>query len=187
MKKRVNLLLKKRSYQNLERILKGVKGLSLILVIFTFISLFVLLLLKNIEKQHYQKLQTQKESLLESILKRKNTEQQALYFNQKSSLINLYLQNDVNFLAYYKELQNYLPLASTSASIDKIDYDSKHNFKMVIKIDNYSTFYNYLTYIQNPQFLNIFETLKLDSFTINEAHTNNYNLSLSGRFKPITK
>ncbi len=187
MKKHVNLQIKKKGYQKLEKILLTIKTVSFVLVLLVFLLTSVLFLLRTSVRSEYTKLETQKANLLTLILRRKTTENEAIYFNQKSTYFNTNLKEDVNFLPYYRNLQKYLELASNSASIESIDYDNKRNVSMVLKFNDYESFYSYLSSLQDPVFLNLFETLRLDSFSITEAKVSNYNLSFTGKFKEITK
>ncbi|HLL60383.1 MAG TPA: hypothetical protein VK338_01580 [Candidatus Nitrosocosmicus sp.] len=185
MKKRANLILKKKSYENLEKVFGYFRIFTFLFVFSIFVSIFTLFILKNKSNQEKQKLNTEKTILLESILARKEVEKNALLFNQRGITFNNFLKQDVNFLPYYKLLQKYLPLSSQAASIEKIDYDNKRNVTIVLRFNNYDNFYNSLSFLQDKEFLSIFDSLTLEAFSINEAKVNNYTLTLSGKFKQI--
>lgn len=185
MKKKANLLLRKKNYQQLEKFFAYFRVVTFFLVAALFISIISLFLLMNSIKTQRQKLTAAKELLLTSIISRKDIETKALYFNQKGVALNTYLKDDVNFLPYYNQLQTYLPISSQSASIESIDYDNKRNVSVVLKFTNYDDFYNSLSSLQNSRFLSIFDSLSLEAFSITEAKVNNYSLQLVGKLKEL--
>jgi hypothetical protein len=187
MKKRLNLLIKGQSYKRLESFFLYFRLITTVAVALLFVVIIVFFFLSRQSQQANSRLLDQKAELLATLLTKKDLEQKALYLNTKGSQLSTYLKEDVNFLPYYKALQDYLPFSSQSATIDKVDYDNKRNVTIVLKFTDYDSFYNSLTLLQDQKFLSIFETLQLESFSISESKINNYTLTLSGKFKPINE
>lgn len=183
MKKRLNLLIKGQSYKRLESLFLYFKLITCVAVFLVFVVIGVFFFITRSTQQKIDNLKTQQAMLLTELKSKADLQNKALYLNTKGATLNTYLGQDVNFLPYYQDLLKYLPFSSQSASIDKIDYDNKRNATIILKFNDYDNFYNSLELLQNQKFLSIFDSLKLDSFSINESKTNNYTLTLIGKFK----
>jgi hypothetical protein len=185
MKKHINLLLKRPGYKKIELFFDYFKIVTIFIGFCSFASAFVLFLVVNSARAEYNSLLVQKQQYLQDINQKQDIEKKALYINQKSSTVNTILKNDLNFLPYYTLLQQYLPLDSNAASIESIEYNNKREVEIILAFNNYAEFYNSLANLQDQKFLSIFESLKLESFTITEEKNNIYRLSLKGKFKQI--
>lgn len=185
MRKRINLLYKKKDYQNIERIFINLRRFTFALGAVSVLLLLIIFVLKTGAKSKYEEKLSTKQQHLTQLLAKKDIETKAIYFNEKSTVLKSYLKDDINFLPYYQKLQTYLPVSTDYTSIELINFDNERNAEIVLSFSNYDDFYRHLSRFENEQFLGIFENLMIDSFTLSEEKSQSYQLKLIGKFKPL--
>lgn len=185
MKKRINLLYKKKDYQNIERIFINLRRLTFALGAVSVLLLLIIFVLKTGAKSKHEEKLSIKQQYFTQLLAKKDIETKAIYFNEKSTVLKSYLKDDINFLPYYQQLQTYLPVSTDYTSIELINFDNERNAEIVLSFSNYDDFYQHLSRFENEQFLGIFENLMIDSFTLSEEKSQSYQLKLIGKFKPL--
>lgn len=185
MRKRINLLYKKKDYQNIERIFINLRKFTFALGAVSILLLLIIFVLKTGAKSKYEEKLSTKQQHLTQLLAKKDIETKAIYFNEKSTVLKSYLKDDINFLPYYQQLQTYLPVSTDYTSIELINFDNERNVEIVLSFPNYDDFYQHLSRFENEQFLGIFENLMIDSFTLSEEKSQSYQLKLIGKFKPL--
>lgn len=183
MRKKINLILSKKDYYKKELIFKYFRFITISLGFFVLVLILIMVNTGFGLNSDLEVVQKEKELILSELIKKKEEQVQLSYVQEKDTLVNNAILNDVNFVPYYNELKSYLPIASGSASIDSIDFDNKQNFKLTISFFDYEKFNSFLAYLEDKKFLDIFEKLVLDSFSISEEKNNNYKLVLIGIIK----
>lgn len=184
MKKRINLLYSRKNYAQIRNLVKYFRLFTYFLGLVTIVALSSVFALKSLMKTKYDLAAGKKQELLKESIRNKDLEHDALFMNDKSIAFNEYLSQDVNFLPYYRILRNYLPVSTSSASINLIGYDNKRNTSFTIEFSAYEDFIGFIENVEDEKFLSIFEKLQLESFSISEKKAANYRLRLVGKFKP---
>lgn len=185
MSKQINLLSQKKDYQKKEKFFSLFRKITLLLGIFTMLSLFTIFFIHKKIKTQYQTSLSKKENGLNQLILKKDIEKQVVYFNEKSSFFNKILKEDVNFLPYYRILKTYLPVSTESADISSIKYDNRKTVEFALTFSNYEDLYNSISAFEDEKFLNLFDELTLNSINLSEIKTKNYQLSLKGKFKAL--
>lgn len=107
------------------------------------------------------------------------------YFNQKNNLLSDILKNDVNFLPYYNKLNEFIPVSTEEATISNVNFDNKRQIGFTLNFNSYEEFVGFLGALQDKSFLEIFDKLTLESFSIREGELVKYSLQLVGTMKPL--
>lgn len=187
MKKHINLLYDRRDYIYIETIFLYFRRLTYIFFAVCLLITAISFVLKEIEKKKYTTLLSKKEALLKASLSGRDFETKTLFVNDKASEANQYLADDVNFLPYYELLKQYLPVSTTSAEIKLISHDNKKNTSFVVEFSDHDSFIEFIDRVEDPTFLDIFNELSIQSFSISDKRKGIYSLKLTGRFKSINE
>jgi hypothetical protein len=185
MTKDINLLTKKKDYENKEKVFRFFRKISIISGFLIVALLLIIFLFQQKIKTQYQELLSKKEQKLNQLLQKKEIEKKMLYINEKSISFKKNLQEDVSFLPYYHILLGHFPISSESANIKLIVYNNKRDVELLLNFYNYQDLYQSLGRLEEEKFLNLFDHLSLNSFSLSEEKMKSYQLTLKGKFKPI--
>lgn len=198
MKKHINLLLvlKKKNYQKREKIFKIIKIFTVIIGVFTILSLAAVFFIKRQVLEEYKTLLDKKEEYLKLLSSKQDLDKKVVYFNEKSSAFANILNQDVNFLPYYDLLLSHIPISSDSASLSQINFDNQKNIKFSLNFTDTYVFLKNFENFKNENFLKIFNELTLSAFTISEGDktketvsenkSNKFSILFTGKLKPIS-
>jgi predicted RND superfamily exporter protein len=187
MKKHINLLIQRKDYKKKERFFYWFRKVTFALGFITILILLAILINNQKVKNQYASLLSKKEAILQELSRKKEIEKQVVYVNEKSNFLDKVLNEDVNFLPYYRALKAYLPISTSSADIGSIKYDKAKRVEFLLNFSNYNDLYDSLSNFESEEFLKLFEELTLNSVNLSETKAKNYQLSLKGKFKDITK
>lgn len=187
MKKHINLLYGKTDHERVERLVFYFEVLTYLFGIVIAVVVGFIIFAKLQRKRQYDSLLLAKANFIKDSLSRSDIETKAIFINDKASAVQGFRAEDINFLPYYRVLKRYMPIASDSAAIELISFDNQKNAKFVVNFTNYDIFLDFLKSIETENFLSIFDNLKLDSFTASEFEGVVYQLSFSGKFKPVNE
>lgn len=187
MKRTINLLSRRRTYQYKEKIFGVLRTITILIGVLCVGALGVVFFLKTREQLYNKALLSRKEEYLTELLTKKDIEKKVVYFNEKSIAVDNLLKNDVRFLPYYRLLVSYLPQgASGSADLAEMQYDNKREASFTLNFPDSTDFYNVLDYFEEERFLSIFEKLTLKEFPVSdEPALGGFQVVFNGRFKPI--
>jgi len=178
-KKRINLFGSQFDYLQTE---KKSYYIRLFTVVLFFLFLFILLLV-NVkliyDKKQLDNLFAQKKILLEN--QQENVDDEAkirIIFNKYQDLQN-FLKEDANFLPHYQLLISTLKTATPEPTVLSFKIDKQKNTEFILGFSNFDQMIKFLTFIENEDFLNKFETLILSGFSLNQSKLE---LSFKGKF-----
>jgi len=188
MKNRINLFKRKPQQDyfsaNAPKLKKYLTILGAILFII-FLILIIQIIFLNTEQQEGL---TKKETYLRYLLSEKDIEANIRYFKSKQLQVNTFLKEDAQFVPYYEVLKKSLgETANDKATLEAIDIDKDRNTRFVVKFNNTDEMLLFLRYIETEEFLTNFQSLTLQSFSLNQQQKkgSNYQLELQGVFKEL--
>ena len=150
--------------------------------------LFLVLIANSVRlNTQQQDLLKKKETYLKYLLEEKDIEANIRYFKSKESQVETFLKDDAQFLPYYTVLKNSLEQTNNKAVLEVISIDKNRNTRFVVKFSSSEEIIIFLKYIEADEFLKNFETLTLQSFSLNQQQKSatTYNLELRGVFKEL--
>lgn len=188
-RKRINLFSKGNQHKFLEAerkivLYSTVAGVAMFVVFLVFVTLGFM------QKNTIAHLNTQKEEMLRYLVENKNSETETAYFLLKKDQLKTFLKDDAQFLPYYNILQDSIKEASDEGRVQAMVIDKDKKTKFVINFTDYDALYSYLKYVESDDFLRHFETLKLSSFSLDQAEgaqLKGYELKFEGVFKIKTE
>lgn len=187
MKTRINLFRKKARRDYLSSHADKIKKILNVLGV-GFFLLFILLIAQVIKLNTKQQVLFQKKSLyLKYLLEEKESEVNVRYFKSKQTQMNSFLKNDAHFLPYYTVLKKSLDDATIPPLLDTIDIDKDRNTRFIVKFNSYDEMLFFLKYVEDEIFLQHFNSLTLQTFTIDKQtiRGNRFELELKGQFKEL--
>jgi len=178
-KKRINLFGSKIEYFKIEKQFYYIRVFTVVLFfVFLFIFLFINIKLISYKKQLYT-LFAQKKVLLENQQENVNEEAKIkILFNKHQNIKNL-LKEDAHFLPYYELLISSLKTATPEPNLLSFKVDKQKNTEFILGFSNFDQMIKFLIFIENEDFLNKFETLVLNGFSLNQSKME---LSFKGKF-----
>jgi len=188
MKNRINLFKRKPQADyisvNGPKIRKYLTGLGIVLFAI-FLVLMSQVVRLNKEQQDGLK---KKETYLRYLLDEKNIEANIRYFKSKQAQVDAFLKEDAQFVPYYEVLKKSLgETTNDKATLEVIDIDKDRNTRFVVKFNNTDEMLLFLRYVENEEFLKNFQSLTLQSFSLNQQlkKGSSYQLELRGVFKEL--
>ena len=178
-KKRINLLGSRFEYLQIEKQFYYVRLLTVVLF-FAFLFIFLLTNLRLLEdKKQLDQTFAQKKVLLEN--QQENVKEEAkikLLFNKHQDIQN-FLKEDSHFLPYYQLLIASLKIATPEPALLSFKVDNQKNTEFILGFSNFDQMIKFLSFIENEDFLNKFETLVLNGFSLD---TSKMELLFKGKF-----
>jgi hypothetical protein len=106
-----------------------------------------------------------------------------VFFINKKEQLTTFLKDDNHFQDYYDLLKGTLNESQTDAALISMDLTLTKDTNFVISLKDFATAQRLLDFIESPQFLENFDALSLESFSINNsAGSSDYRLSFRGKF-----
>jgi hypothetical protein len=185
MRKRANLLLQKKDYFKLEKYFYYFRGFTVGFGIVSIIILIIIVYMMIGLRLENDRINLQISDNQKYINKNADIKTGINYFNQKNNLLSDILKNDVNFLPYYNKLNEFIPVSTEEAAISNVNFNNKREIGFTLNFNSYDEFISFLGALQNQSFLEIFDKLSLESFSIREGELTKYALQLIGIMKPL--
>ena len=178
-KKRINLFGSRFEYLQIEKQFYYVRLLTVVLF-FAFLFIFLLTNLKLLaDKKQLDQAFAQKKVLLENQQENVNEEARIrLLFNKHQDIQN-FLKDDAHFLPYYQLLVSTLKTATPEPTLLSFKVDKEKNTEFTLGFTDINQMTKFLSFIENEDFLNKFETLVLNGFSLNPSKME---LSFKGKF-----
>lgn len=148
-------------------------------LVITGIAFFQRTKLKELTSRH--------EQLTNFISENKTNEAESTLFILKEGQFKKFYSEDARFLPYYKVLNDSMPTqsGSSSATIDNLLIDKTRKTNFTISFPDFFSTYNFLKHVESEKFLKNFESLKLNSFNLDQSAkgmSKKYQLSFDGKF-----
>lgn len=195
MKKRINLLSKKKHFSRVNDYAQKIKKFGAIFGVFFFILFFIVVIQTILYKNKVADLTKKKQLYLSLLVDQKDIEANTRFFKGKLTQLNKYAQDDAHFLPYYSVLLNAINLSSQSAMLDMIDISKTRSTTFVVKFNDYNGMVAFLKYVESPDFLKNFDDLSMASLNLsrelegnsrgNSPLSKNYQLQFQGTFKQL--
>lgn len=188
MKRRINLFSAKKQRSESVLFTEQSKFTGTVIGIILFVVFLLFTILQIQLSSQVAGLQDEKKILLEATLGDKNSEAKLSYFVKKKEQLKNYLKDDAEFLPYYNLLKDILAFSSESPILESMTIDKKKTTTFIVRFEEYAPAYEFLKYIESASFLDNFNELRLDSFSLTRDNTNSaqgYQLRFHGKFKVI--
>ena len=195
MKKRINLLRKKKHFSRFVSIAHNIKQYGTLFGIVFFV-LFVFVVFQTIVLHNESGDLIKKKQLYLSLLaEQKDIEANTRFFKGKLTQMGKFEADDARFVPYYNVLLNAIGSSSQSAVLDTVDIDKNRKTSFVVKFKDYEGMISFLKYVESDLFLKNFDELSMASLNLSReiASTNrvntqlnkSYQLQFQGKFKLI--
>lgn len=188
MKKRINLLIYHKKYQETESLFSTIRKVVMAFLFFSLLIIPIMLLILNNKRTQLNQLIEEKNRLKEELNKKKDVEIAYQIFSHKFSQLKEILSADVDFFPNYQLINDSLKSATTGAFLDSIEIDKDKKTNFIISFQNLDELINFLNYIEEKKYLYNFSQLTLKSFSLDQSSLENqaskkYQLSFVGQFK----
>ncbi|HLD26523.1 MAG TPA: hypothetical protein VJB63_01005 [Patescibacteria group bacterium] len=186
MKKSINLLIRRQTYEYKEKIFARIRVGVVIIGVICVSSLVFVFSIKTAENIQKQKLLSKKEDYLTELLTKKDIEKKVDFFDKKSTVLVSTIDKDMHFLEYYRFLQEQLPLSTPPAELSTIQFDSGRKVNFTLRFARYDDFHQILNNFEKNQFLRNFDTITLSAFTVSSEKANeSFEIVFNGTLKDI--
>ncbi len=193
MKKRINLLIKKKKSSISPLVTERINFYSSLIGVFIFVIFLFFIFLQYQVHAEKSKLLKEKEDLYSFILANKDDIAKMNLYTKKNAQLKTYLKDDAEFLPYYNLLKDALSRADDTNPdpvLDIMEIDKTRHTEFTVQFKEYQPAYAFLKVMESPIFLDNFEELKLIGFSLNTQknaidQTGGYELQFEGKFKPI--
>lgn len=186
MKKSINLLIRRYSYEYREKVFSRIRIAIVVIGFLCVLSLVMIYSLKTNVNIQKQKLLSKKEEYLSELLTKKDIEKKVSLLDEKSTTLVNILNNDVDFLEYYHFLQSHLPLSTGSAQLSQMQFDNKRKVSFTLNFSRFNDFYQTLQDFEKDQFLDNFDSVSLGSFVVSpEVSNESFKIVFNGSLKNI--
>lgn len=190
MKKSINLLAKRRLYEQGEKVFQGVRISIVVFGTVCMMGLIAAYLLKTEVTLKHKSLLDQKEKYLSELLGKKDIEKKVVFLNEKSAAIENILKKDVRFLDYYRFVEEHLPFSTPAAQIIQIGLDNKREVSFTLAYPTFNDFYVAMEAYENSEFLRNFENLTMNGYKISSEKQAGeegeaFEIILNGTLKPL--
>lgn len=187
MKKRINLLTKKRDYVKREFLFANIRKLTYATGILSLLFTILFYAINQRQQGIYRGLLFEKEEKLRLLLPQKEQEKKLAHINNKGEVLKKAMATDINFDAYFPLLESYLlssynKNSSNAASLEEIYIDNKKHLNLTFKLLTEEALYSLLFSTEQTPLHNLFEELKIEKIT---SIGNAYELELVGELKKI--
>ena len=194
MKRRINLLNKKKHFNRLFLLSERIKKWGTIFGVVLFAFFLVIIVKSLLIKQEEQQLLKKKELYLSFLSEEKDIEANTRFFKGKLTQLQTFEKDDAHFVPYYTLLVNTIDSSSQSASLYTVDIDKNRSTTFIVKFLNYEGMINFLKYIESSDFLMNFDALSMASLNLTRSKSSSfkektasksYQLQFEGKFKQI--
>ena len=188
MKKRINLLTRQKSYLKIEIAFKTIRQLTYIAIVLFGIFLLVFSFFRQTQKQEFEKTLKEKQNLINYFKQNQTYEAELGYFIKKYKQFKNYYEEDQrnSLLPYYELLSETLKTAS-GAALNTISMDNNLNTQIGVDFASYNNLMKFIEFVQADNFLDKFDVLTLNNFSLASEQDKNISLSLSGKLKKINE
>lgn len=188
-KTKINLIVSREDYQKYQTYFSWIKATAIV-----FLCLFLILyaiyfftFLKK--KRQIDALTVRKKDLLNSLIQKNSDEAKINYIQKKYQDMKLFLRDDANSSPYYSLLNSALEESTESASLKSFIINKNREVTFTIVFNDFEKLMSFLKFVESESFLNNFEIISLKSFDVvgqSVVKDENYELSFSGKFTPLT-
>jgi hypothetical protein len=186
MKKRINLLTKQEKYQRVEKIFFWIRVIASSSIVFLLIINLLSFFLHLNNKKEIGELNKKKTDLLKFLTENASVEAKYQVFTKKFNHFKQIIGQDVNFLPYYRLVNQSLQSATTEAVLKSIKISKDKKTTFVIGFTTFEQMINFLNTVENINFTKNFQSLSLKNFSLNrekQSNKNEYQLDFEGQFK----
>jgi hypothetical protein len=196
--KRINLFAKQKKYLKIEQYFSWFRTAVIILVIgfLTFIGFILISLFQ--QQQKLKALDLQRKQYLAFLTRNNQVEAKFIFYKNKNTEFNNIMTNDVNFLPYYRVLNESLKFSTSAALLNTLTINKDRNTDFSILVEDYDTAFQFIKYAETDHFLKNFEALTLVEFssqlntktlltTTLDNQTRLITLSFKGKFRKLNE
>jgi len=163
--KRINLFSKQKKYLKIEQYFSWFRTAVIIWVIgfLTFIGFILISLFQ--QQQKLKTLDLQRKQYLAFLTRNNQIEAKFIFYKNKNAEFNNIMTNDVNFLPYYRVLNESLKFSTSAALLNTLTINKDRNTDFSILVEDYDTAFQFIKYAETDHFLKNFEALTLVEFS----------------------
>jgi hypothetical protein len=183
MKRRINLFAKKKQEEPIPTLSMTVRSYGILFLCICVVLSLIAGGYYFYQLQNLNRLQSNLNDL--QLLSQQNGKIQGniVFFINKKEQLKTFLKDDNHFQEYYDLLKGTLKESNTDAILVNMDLTLTKDTNFVISLKDFATAQRLLDFIESPQFLENFEALSLESFSINNSQgSSDYRLSFRGKF-----
>jgi|GEM_PF-1923530 len=187
MKRRLNLFTQQASAKHIVNYYAVARKIALSFFLFCILIAFSLI-------GYFFYLSNQRDSIKRSaqnyslfILSNEQFSVQIQEFVFKYKILTGYISQDAQAYRYYLRLAKLIQDTPPPAKISSFSIDSTRVTSIILTFNSYEEAILFVNQMEQPVFLDVFETITLEGFDITSTSTTSYQLSLSGIFKPLNK
>lgn len=183
MKRRINLFAKKKQEEPIPTLSITVRSYGILFLCICAVLSLVAGGYYFYQLQNLNRLQSNLSDL--QLLSQQNGKIQGniVFFINKKEQLKTFLKDDNHFQEYFNLLKGTLKESQTDAILVNMDLTLTKDTNFVISLRDFATAQKLLDFIESPQFLENFEALSLESFSINNSQgSSDYRLSFRGKF-----
>lgn len=182
MKRHINLL----SITFTKRRLSEVAGdfrmkaliVFVVLIVIGLVEFAISLYLQNETKKY----ELSKETLEQYVDTNQDFENEVKYFFYKFGLLKKYLAEDANGYVYYQKVLSLISEVSPNALITNFVYKNNGEVTFTIEFTNYQDAEEFISALETPLFLEVFEYVSMQGFDAAETATTAFPLSIRAQF-----
>ena len=182
MKRRINLFSQRIDNQKAKRYLRTSQRVTYGVLLFGVIALMALFGTYIYLSNNLAELNTKKNTYNRYILTNQSFNKDIQRFVQKFSLLKTYIKTDANGYSYYRDLIAILEPAGIADNIDTFSIDNNQNLDYSIKVSTYEEGIQVLEFFEQPDVLEHFNSLTLESFNITQNEVE-YTMTFNGVMK----
>lgn len=186
MKKHINLITRQRKYYQIDQIVRYARiAIAAFGAIFIVLNLVFFALLYS-EQSALTALTNEKKTLLDYLIRNKESEARFMYFNTKERQVATILKSDVNFYPYYSLLTESLSTASPAGRLATLVINTNKKVTFSVSFDNYGSLLGFFKFMETDAFLKNFKDLTLVSAETGAREGDEvYMLNLEGTFHEL--
>lgn len=182
MKRKINLFLRQKKYQQIGSKIERFKKGLLAAVFIAFLLVMVSFTGSVYLGKKFESLLLQKKALLSFIVDNKKEEAEYIYFSSKERQIRDIVNNDLNYAPYYEFLRSAVSAASDEAFLESLAVNKDRNVSFTLSLPDYSSLLLFLSRIESDTFLSHFKTLSLIHLSALAQNYQSYKLEFKGQF-----
>lgn len=186
MKRRINLFSKKKQQQPIPTFAYTIRSYGILVMCICFVLSIVSGIAYYVQYQKLMEMNDVVSGLEQQMAANDQIQGNIVFFINKKEQLKSFLKDDAQFSKYYNLLQDTLKKANTDAVISSVDLSVGKNVAFVIRFTDFENSEKLLNFIETPEFLDNFQSLTLQSFTVTRAAVgteNVFQLQLNGQFK----
>lgn len=182
MKKKINLLLRQKKYQQIAAKIEYTKNILFIGIFIIFLLVIISFLGYMYMRKKFESLLLQKKALLTFIVDNRKEEAGYIYFSNKEMQISNIIRNDLNYGPYYEFLRGIVTTSTDEGRLESLAMDKDRKVNFVLTLPDYSSVLSFLSSIESNAFLSHFKSLSLTHFSTFESPYQSYKLEFKGQF-----